>query len=121
VPLGTPANRELRLARQSLHQNFIEPLWQSAAELKAYQKRLEKRPWMRQDIEKKARDRVYRFLSEKLNLTSEDCHVGRFDLLTCERAAEIFRNLTYSMIRNHYEVKKKAARWEARTIVSERE
>jgi len=76
VAMGTPAKRELRQARASLH-NQLDPMWQNAPDLPVYAKALAAYPSMREEIIRKARERLYAYLGEKLGLVPADCHVNR--------------------------------------------
>jgi hypothetical protein len=43
---------------------------------------------------------------EKLGLVPADCHIGKFDLDTCERAARILAAVDYHAVRLHSERRK---------------
>lgn len=58
-PLGRPANAELRRARMLLHGRRLDPLWKSG---------------------KMTRNEVYGRLRKAMGLTTDECHVGEFDL-----------------------------------------
>lgn len=36
---------------------------------------------------------AYRWLREQLGISKEECHIGRFDIATCERVAALCRPL----------------------------
>lgn len=66
-PLGRLANAELRAAKQRVHAVF-DPHWQS------------------ETARGRARARCYQRLAADLGINPSDCHVGMFDVATCERA-----------------------------------
>lgn len=70
TPYGTLCDDETRKLRRLVHTQF-DPLWQSA-----------KHP-------KSARNRVYAWLARKMELTDDECHVGKFSKEQCLRALEI--------------------------------
>ena len=74
-PLGRLANAELRAAKVRAHAAF-DPLWQAK---------------MRRDKVGKGRARGagYRWLAERLGIDPRECHVGYFDVPTCNRVVEI--------------------------------
>ena len=76
-PYGRLANEELRRAKQRAHRAF-DPIWEIA---------------MRGDgcSRHRARGRAYAWLSKELGVPIEQCHIGMFDLETCQRAAAICR------------------------------
>lgn len=66
-PLGTLANAELRRARMAAHQAF-DPIWRGRA---------------------RSRRSAYRWLAQQLGVAYEDCHIGMFDMGTCQRVIEL--------------------------------
>jgi hypothetical protein len=66
TPLGTPADAELRAARNAAHAAF-DPLWDSG-EL--------------------TRTRAYAWLAERMGMRKEDVHIGHFDLAQCQRVVD---------------------------------
>lgn len=66
-PLGTLAKPALRRARSQAHAVF-DPLWRKGA---------------------MTRDEAYEWLSRQLELPVDDCHIGQFDMLTCQRVLMI--------------------------------
>lgn len=70
TPLGTPANAELRAARQRAHQTF-DGLWNRANK---YQRRA-------------YRSYCYRALAEELGM--QEVHIGQADLALCARIIEV--------------------------------
>lgn len=105
VTMGTPAKRELRQARASLHLQ-LDPMWQNASDLPLYAKMLASYPYKREEVTRKARERIYAYLAEKLGLDRMDCHIGKFDLDLCERASRILNAVDYQAIRLHSERRK---------------
>ncbi|TKK33236.1 zinc-finger-containing protein [Pantoea agglomerans] len=63
VPLGRLANAELRKAKSAAHAAF-DPIWKSGL---------------------KSRRGAYEWLSKRLSIPFKDCHIGMFDVDTCER------------------------------------
>lgn len=72
-PLGWPANRELREARQAAHAAF-DPIWKA-------------RRWRTGD--RHSRKRGYRWLSETLGIDREHCHISMLSLEDCQRVVEL--------------------------------
>lgn len=62
-PLGTPANPTTRKARRATHAAF-DPLWRDGLMV---------------------RSQAYAWLRRCLNMTSQQCHIGRFDIDTCAK------------------------------------
>jgi hypothetical protein len=96
--LGTPADAQLRRAREILHNQMIDPLWQTADACGEYAPEDDK---ARHVIRQAARGRVYRFLADHLEIPVDQCHVGMFDLDQCRRAWIGLRGVTYPEIRKH--------------------
>jgi hypothetical protein len=69
TPLGRLANAELRRAKMAAHAAF-DPLW--------------KRRTMK-------RSAAYKWLADSLAIDPKDCHIGMFDVQTCERVVELCR------------------------------
>lgn len=67
TPLGGLANAELRRARSAAHAAF-DPLWRDGT------------------MKRRA---AYQWLADGLGIDRRDCHIGHFDLATCERALEL--------------------------------
>jgi ssDNA-binding Zn-finger/Zn-ribbon topoisomerase 1 len=63
TPLGVPANRETKAARVRAHAAF-DTLWRGGG------------------MKRRA---AYRWMQDALGLTSDEAHIGRFDVPTCER------------------------------------
>lgn len=64
TPLGRLANAELRRAKQLVH-SVLDPLWKSG---------------------RMKRHEVYAKLAAALGIAPQNCHVGMFDLVTCDAA-----------------------------------
>lgn len=67
IPLGRLANAELRKAKIAAHTAF-DRLWKSG---------------------KMSRGHAYRWLAERLGISSKVCHIGMFDVAMCRRVVEI--------------------------------
>lgn len=67
TPLGTPAGRELRIARMAVHAK-MDPLWKNA------------------DRPKRARSELYARLAQSLAITPDECHTGMMNMEMCARA-----------------------------------
>ena len=67
--LGRLANAELRRAKQGVHR-VLDPLWKS---------------------KKMCRSEAYALLAKGLNIAPQNCHVGMFDVHTCEAAVNVLR------------------------------
>ena len=66
IPLGTLANPQLRAARKMTKEVF-NPLWQGRRRAMS-------------------RTQAYAWLAEQLCIPVGDCHIGWFDVTTCQRA-----------------------------------
>jgi len=71
-PLGRLANAELRKAKMAAHRAF-DPLWRECPK----------------EERKSRRKGAYKWLSQALELSAEECHIGMFDLVTCERVVTV--------------------------------
>lgn len=69
-PLGRLANKELRRAKSKAHATF-DPLWKNSKPKKG------------------ARGRGYRWLAQQLGIEPADCHIGMFDVETCQRVVKL--------------------------------
>jgi len=69
-PLGTLAKKELRALRSQVHALF-DPLWKN---------------------KKMSRNEAYAWLSEQLNIPSQQTHVAMFDETRCRRAIQILKS-----------------------------
>jgi len=65
-PLGIMANKELRLLRSAAHKAF-DPLWTRNI---------------------MSRKKAYAWLAKKLKITVFECHIGMFNIKTCNRVIE---------------------------------
>lgn len=70
IPLGRLANAALREAKQRAHAAF-DPIW------------------LGERNRKMARGIMYHWLARELGISVEDCHIGAFDLETCDRVVSI--------------------------------
>ena len=66
-PLGEVADKQLRAKRQQTHKIFDE-LWKSG---------------------RTSRSKAYKWLSNKMGLSSKDCHIGLFDEELCQKVINI--------------------------------
>jgi hypothetical protein len=66
-PMGRLANAELRAAKLNAHRAF-DPLWRSGG---------------------KTRRSAYTWLSKKLGIPQEECHIGMFDIDTCRKVVSV--------------------------------
>ena len=71
-PLGIPADRETRTMRIRAHRAF-DKLWKQLPR----KHRGDRRKW------------AYRWLRERLGMTADACHIGRFTLEQCKLVVEI--------------------------------
>lgn len=65
-PLGIPADKETKQWRIKAHDAF-DTLWKRGGGVRI------------------GRSAAYKWLQESLSMTSEQCHIGRFDIETCKR------------------------------------
>ena len=72
VPLGRLAKADLRTAKSKVH-SLLDPLWSEGS---------------------CSRHEAYRLLAEGLSLSTERCHIGMFDLYTCDRAIRFLKAVT---------------------------
>lgn len=82
-PLGTPADAELRRARNLIHQ-LIDPIWKDRKKGKG-----------------KARAGLYQYIALKLNISGDDCHVGMFDIDRCRTVWHLMKDITYQDISDY--------------------
>jgi zinc-finger-containing domain len=71
-PLGRLANAELRRAKTEAH-NAFDPLWK----------------FERFNTQKLKRSQAYQWLAAQLGIEFEACHIGMFDVETCQRVVEL--------------------------------
>lgn len=101
--LGTPAGKDLRMARMRLHAQRLDPIWQNAWRHPAYaggERPTGRDGRRRKMIQKAARVRVYAFLADRLGISSQDCHTGMFDLERCRQAWRVLTAVTYTDVRD---------------------
>jgi hypothetical protein len=92
--LGQPAKKELRRARNALHEQVIDPIWKGAPDCGKYTFAPGDGK-ARKKILKVARPRVYRFLGHKLGLSDDEVHAGMFTIEQCRAARVALANVTY--------------------------
>ena len=68
-PLGTLANKELRAMRGMAHKAF-DPFWE----------------------ENRDRAQAYSWLARQLKIPATQCHIGMFDIETCQKVIDICKN-----------------------------
>lgn len=78
IPLGRPANFELRKARYTLHK-YVDPLWKEHG---------------------LSRNEVYHFIRLRFDLTEQQAHIGYFSLEMCSTAFAVFKKITPQEIRD---------------------
>jgi hypothetical protein len=71
TPLGRLADKALRAAKIRVH-NAFDPLWRSGM---------------------MSRSAAYGYLAMQLDLTPSACHIGYFDIETCDRVVQICKGL----------------------------
>lgn len=76
-PLGSPADKETRRAREAAHAAF-DPMWQKRQRLSGLSKST-------------ARNRGYKWLAEQLGIARRDCHIGHMNAEMARRVVEICR------------------------------
>lgn len=104
-PLGTPADAELRNARQHVH-SVLDPIWKDAINSGAYGQKDAEAAHI---ITRAARGRVYTYLAAHMGIDKTQCHTGMFDIEDCRNAYRILRGLDYVTVRNWYKTVHKAA------------
>lgn len=78
-PLGTPANAELRKARNSVHA-LIDPIYKASPHKKG------------------ARSNMYEYMANAMGISRDECHVGMFNIEQCSKACRIMENVNYQII-----------------------
>jgi len=86
TPLGTLANYELRTWRRRLHGVF-DPMWKRAVRFRGI-------------TTVKARTIQYEWLSIKMKIPSDDCHIAMFNIRQCKEAIEYCRKEPISIVRS---------------------
>ncbi len=104
VSLGTPAKADLRRARNALHTQMLNPLWETAPDCGAYDYALGDAR-ARKKIQRSAENRVYAFLADKLGLSREETHVGKFTIEQCGAARAALVGVSFLEIRDWYKQK----------------
>lgn len=74
-PLGRLADRELRKAKVAAHAAF-DRLWRAKIEIAKTPRKV-------------ARTDGYKWLAKKLGVPLDSCHIGMFDVRTCNKVVEI--------------------------------
>lgn len=69
-PLGIPANKATKAARMQTHLLF-DKLWKDRGPMK--------------------RKEAYEWFQGAMDMTEDECHIGRFDIETCQRAEKVVR------------------------------
>lgn len=75
-PKGTLANKATRAARIAAHEAF-DPIW------------LEKLRRSPHRTKASVREGAYEWLARQLQLTKDECHIGRFDIAMCMRVVAV--------------------------------
>lgn len=65
--MGIPANRETKLARRSAHAALDEV----------------------RNVLQLSKSAAYRWLQSAMEMTSDQCHIGKFDKATCEMVVDV--------------------------------
>lgn len=74
-PLGTPADKDTRKAREAAHAAF-DPLWQKRQRLSGLTRNV-------------ARGRGYKWLADQLGIERKRCHIGEMNAETARRVVAI--------------------------------
>lgn len=89
IPLGNLADAETRMWRVRAHETF-DWLWKTANQ------------------PSETRSKLYRWLASKMQLTAEECHIGKFDIKQCKSVQrlvndnkEVILNDKHEVCRNH--------------------
>lgn len=72
-PLGTPAKAGLRGLRRTLHNDYLDPLWNGGG---------------------MSRKQAYKWLASAMGKHVDDCHVGWFDENECYKAMRLIVELS---------------------------
>lgn len=75
TPLGSPANKETRKARNAAHAAF-DPIWKG---------------------KKRGRAQAYALLAKKLGLHPDRCHIGYFDTRMCEQVLKAVEEINATL------------------------
>lgn len=79
-PLGTPANKELRMWRMRAHSAF-DTVWKHR-----YLRVKQTNPKYKKGM---ARGGRYKALAKLMGINGDDCHIGMFDIIQCKHVIEI--------------------------------
>lgn len=94
-PMGTPASKDVRVARIRAQAAF-DVLWHDADKLTCYHAKNDEE---RAFLKKVARKRAYAWLRDRLSMNRDQYHIGEFDMETCTRVVEICRGMVPELIR----------------------
>lgn len=89
-PLGRLADKALRKYKSATHAYF-DPIWRCAPQNYELPKGGQERKKAERRIRMRARVRTYSWLAEQLGIPVDQCHIGHFDIDTCERTIEILK------------------------------
>nr|BDD45321.1 hypothetical protein 40 [bacterium] len=89
TPLGIPANDETKEWRIKTH-NIFDELWGR------------ENPYLDRYTKKWRRTIAYMWLGEKMSLSEEECHIGRFDIYKCKEAICICEDKSWEKIEHWY-------------------
>ncbi len=90
VPVGTIANKELRVWRMLAHKAF-DKLWVSHSKRKKGKNKNGKR-WKPDTKQSTDRSSAYKWLASKMRLDISDCHIGMFTVEQCGRVVELCKD-----------------------------
>jgi len=76
-PLGRLADARLRRAKSMAHRHF-DVLWKKNTNKQRRRKKMDRRE-------------AYCWLAEQLDIPREHCHIGMFDIETCQRVVDLCR------------------------------
>lgn len=82
-PLGRLADRELRDLKKEVH-NVFDPLWKTG-EINDI--------WPKYIPNTSNRNKAYKWLSNKMNISEDKCHIGMFNKQQCKEAIKIVNSL----------------------------
>ena len=96
-PMGVPGDGPTKIARHKAHRDF-DRLWLGADRLYTTVHG-RNRARAKKTIIRTARRRAYEWLAIQLGLGFDDCHIGNFDLETCQRVVEVSKGMKPKDIR----------------------
>lgn len=79
IPLGRLANEKLRTLKSEAHRQF-DPIWKSGL---------------------MSRKEAYKWLATMLNIPTEDCHIGMFDVKMCQKVIALCRKQDNQVINKY--------------------